>query len=83
MSGTVTIDEKGRLVLPKKVREAAGIGPGTELVAKASGRGRVELSDPEVERAKAMEIGAKKLQAWHEADHEATRYLMKSVGGKD
>ena len=66
-------------MLPKKVREAAGIGVGTELLAKASGFGRVELSDPEVLRAKAREIGAKKLEGWNEESHEATGYLVRPV----
>ena len=46
MSETVSVDEKGRLVIPKKVREKARIGVNVKLVAKASGIGRVELSDP-------------------------------------
>jgi bifunctional DNA-binding transcriptional regulator/antitoxin component of YhaV-PrlF toxin-antitoxin module len=79
VSEIVSVDEKGRLVLPRKVREAAGISVGTELLAKASGLGRVELSDPEVLKARAREIGAKKLEGWDEESHEATGYLVRSV----
>ena len=83
MSETVSVDEKGRLVLPKKVREAAGIRVGTELVARANGVGRVELSDPEALKARAREIGAKKLVGWDEAGHEATAYLTGSVNKRN
>ena len=79
MSATITLAKKGRLVLPMKVREAAGIGLGSELLARASGAGRVELSDPEVLRARAREIGAKRLAGWSEERHEATGYLLGSV----
>ena len=80
MSETVSVDAKGRLVLPKKVREAAGIRGGAELLARVSEVGMVELSDPEVLRARAREIGAKKLEGWKEESHEATAYLVRSVG---
>lgn len=79
MSETVMIDKKGRLVLPKKVREEARIKANTRLVAKALGPGSVELYDPEVVLARAREIGAKKLAGWKEEDHEASAYLLKLV----
>ncbi len=79
MSETVSVDEKGRLVLPKKVREKAHIGVNVKLVAKASGVGRVELSDPSLLIAQAQEIGAKKLAGWKEEDHQATSYLLRSL----
>jgi bifunctional DNA-binding transcriptional regulator/antitoxin component of YhaV-PrlF toxin-antitoxin module len=53
----VSVDEKGRLVLIKKLREAAGIGAGTEILAKVSRLGRVKLTDLKVPRARAREIG--------------------------
>ncbi|MDG7012315.1 MAG: division/cell wall cluster transcriptional repressor MraZ [Nitrososphaerota archaeon] len=83
MSETVSMDDKGRLVLPKRIREAAGITPGAVLVARASGAGSVELSDPEVFKARAREIGARKLSGWNEESHEATAYLTESARGKN
>ncbi|MDG6988650.1 MAG: AbrB family transcriptional regulator [Nitrososphaerota archaeon] len=79
MGETVSVDEKGRLVLPKRVREAAGIEPRAELLARVSGAGRVELFDPEVLNAKARKIGAEKLEGWREEDHEATGYFVRSL----
>jgi bifunctional DNA-binding transcriptional regulator/antitoxin component of YhaV-PrlF toxin-antitoxin module len=70
MSESVTMDEKGRLVLPKRVRESARISPNTKLVAVARGVGVVELYDLALSIAKAQEIGAKKLAGWREEDHE-------------
>ena len=76
VSEIVSIDEKGRLVLPKRVRQEAHIGVRTELIARANGIGRVELIDPRVLAAQAQDIGAKKLVGWKEEDHEATSYLF-------
>ena len=83
MSETVSIDEKGRLVLPKRVRQEAHIGVRTKLVARASGVGRVELSDPKVLTAQAQDVGAKKLAGWKEEDHKATSYLVGSIKTKN
>lgn len=79
MSEVVSVDDKGRLVLPKKIRQQARIGRGTKLIARASGVGRVELTDPRVLAALAQDIGAKKLTGWKEGDHETTRYLLGSM----
>lgn len=79
MSEIVSVDEKGRLVLPKKVRAEAHIDVQSKLVARVAGIGRVELFDPEVLASEAQEIGAKKLAGWKEADHEVTRYILESM----
>lgn len=79
MSETVSVDKKGRLVLPKRIRAKAQIGVEKKLVARATGIGRVELFDPEILSAKAREIGAKKLAGWVEEGHEATKYLSNSM----
>ena len=82
MSEAVSMDKKGRLVLPKRVRVEAHIGVDRQLVARAIGIGRVELLDPEVLSAKAQEIGRKKLAGWREEEHEATESLQESMKGK-
>jgi AbrB family looped-hinge helix DNA binding protein len=82
MSESVSIDKKGRLVLPKKIRQEAHISVGTKLIAKARGEGRVELLDPETLVNKAQEIGAKKLSGWREDAHEATANLLNSMRKK-
>ncbi len=79
MSATVTVDKKGRLVLPKTVREEARINVNSRLVARAKGEGRVELFDPDLLMKKAQEFGSGKLAGWKEEDHEATELLSKLV----
>jgi bifunctional DNA-binding transcriptional regulator/antitoxin component of YhaV-PrlF toxin-antitoxin module len=79
VSQTVSVDKKGRLVLPKKIRAEAHINVERKLVARAAGIGRVELFDPVVLDAKAQEIGKKKLLGWREEDHDATGYAEELV----
>ncbi len=79
MKETVSVDNKGRLVLPKRVRLRAGIDVNRELVVRATGIGRVELMDPNVLMARAQEIGSKKLAGWKETEHEAAAYVHRSV----
>ncbi len=82
MSELVSMDKKGRLVLPKKVRTEARIDVDRKLVARVIGVGRVELSDPDVLSTKAQEIGKKKLAGWREEKHESSNYLYESAKGK-
>ena len=79
MSEIVSLDEKGRLVLPKKIRTEAHISLQSKLVARAAGVGRVELFDPEVLASKAQKIGMKKLAGWKEESHEVSRYMSESM----
>lgn len=79
MNETVSVDSKGRLVLPKTVRTQAHIEVNHQLVVRATGIGRVELLDPSVLMAKAHEIGSKKLAGWKEIDHEAAAYIQRSM----
>ncbi len=43
-----TIDRAGRLVVPKKIREAAGIVPGSELTIRVAD-GRIEIEPAPLE----------------------------------
>ncbi|MFH2111340.1 MAG: hypothetical protein ABIJ47_08795 [Candidatus Bathyarchaeota archaeon] len=79
MGETVTMDDKGRLVLPKKIREEARIKANTVLVVNVKEEGHVELIDPETLMRKAREVGAAKLKGWAEEDHEATRLITKEA----
>jgi bifunctional DNA-binding transcriptional regulator/antitoxin component of YhaV-PrlF toxin-antitoxin module len=79
MNETVSVDSKGRLVLPKKTRLEAGIDVNHRLVVRATGIGRVELLDTNVLMTKAQEIGSKKLTGWDEANHEAASYVSRTM----
>jgi len=72
---TVTVDDKGRLVLPKRVREEARIKANTLLMVNIVEEGRVELIDPDVLMRKARIVATAKLKGWKEDDHEATRLI--------
>lgn len=77
VSATVTLDKKGRLVLPKKVRVGARINVNSRLVVRVRGVGEVELFDPDLMMRRAQKIGVKKLAGWREEDHEAAELLSK------
>jgi AbrB family looped-hinge helix DNA binding protein len=52
----VTVDSKGRIVLPKKVRERLGITPGTEVdIREEDGKAVVEPEDDPQEVLQRME----------------------------
>ncbi len=77
MAETVKLDKKGRLVVPKKIREETRIRIDTTLIARAKGEGQIELIDPSILLKKARAIGGKKLAGWREDVHEATKLLAK------
>ncbi len=79
MNETVSMDSKGRLVLPKKTRLEAGIDVNHTLLVRATGIGRVELLDTSVLMAKAQQIGSMRLAGWNETDHEAAAYVRRSM----
>lgn len=67
---TVEIDPKGRVVIPKDVREQSGITAPGELVITVEGAGKIALQSAEISLKRAQEIGRKKLQSWIENKHE-------------
>jgi len=67
---TVEIDRKGRVVIPKDVREQSRITTPGELVVTAEGTGKITLQSPETSLKRAQEIGRKKLRSWVEDKHE-------------
>lgn len=73
----VSIDEKGRLVLPKEARSRAGIRtPGKLLVTIEPGA--VKLIPIELIKENVRKIAREKLKDWKEDEHEATK-LIKSL----
>jgi AbrB family looped-hinge helix DNA binding protein len=67
---TVEIDPKGRVVIPKDVREQSGITAPGELVVTVEGAGKITLQSAETSLKRAQEIGRKKLRSWVEGKHE-------------
>jgi len=82
MSKVVTIDRKGRLLLPKGIRKAAKLSAPGNLLVKVKSAGRVELFSVDSEMMKARRVAERKLANWREDDHEATRLVHRLAGVK-
>ena len=67
---TVEIDPKGRVVIPKDVREQSGIIAPGELLVTVEGAGKITLQSAEMTLKRAQEIGRRKLRSWTESKHE-------------
>lgn len=77
MAESVTIDEKGRLVLPKDARRRAGIKPRSRLLVEVRGPGIIELRDYEMLSLAVQKVAAKKLAGWKEEKHREEKLLFK------
>jgi AbrB family looped-hinge helix DNA binding protein len=73
----VEIDPKGRIVIPKDIREQSGISTPGELLVTVEGEGKIALQSIEVNLRKAQRIGQKKLRSWTEDRHEEDRLASK------
>lgn len=74
---TVEIDAKGRLVIPKEVREQSRISVPGELLVTVEEIGKISLQSAEAKLRKAQRIGGKKLSSWREQRHEEDRLAQK------
>lgn len=60
---TVKIDEKGRIIIPKKIREKAGVRKGSQVKIKADEKGiMIEPLEPTADKY----FGAFKIMKWPE-----------------
>lgn len=80
---TVEIDPKGRVVIPKDVRERSGILVPGELVVNVEGTGKITLQSSEMSLKRAHQVGRKKLGAWKESRHDEDKlaYRLARVKG--
>lgn len=53
MTEVVSVDKAGRIVIPRRIREAAGIDDRAKLLVASAGRGRVVLLKLDVEEIAA------------------------------
>jgi len=67
---SVEIDPRGRVVIPKDVREQGGIIAPGKLVVTVEGAGKITLQSAEMLLKRAQEIGRRKLGSWTESKHE-------------
>ncbi len=78
-SHVVRLDQRGRLVLPRDVREALGLNEGARLLVKLREDGVIELIPLDNLYERVSSIFRRKLRNWHEEDHEASRLLEELV----
>ena len=74
---TVEIDPKGRVVIPKEVREESGISAPGELLVTVEGEGRITLQSVQTNLKEAQRIGRRKLASWTEERHEEDKLALK------
>lgn len=72
MTELVALDEKGRLVLPKKIRSLIRVTTPGWLIIHADER-KVELIPVDPEMKASKEVAKRKLSDWREQEHEASR----------
>ncbi len=71
------IDPRGRVVIPKDVREQSGISAPGELLVTVEGTGKITLQSAETSLKKAQQIGRKKLRSWNESRHDEDKLAHK------
>jgi len=81
MTYSVTIDKKGRLVLPKDTRLKAGIKPRARLIVEVRGPGVIELRDYDTLLQEVQNVASKKLTGWKEEDHKEEKLLARLSKG--
>jgi AbrB family looped-hinge helix DNA binding protein len=81
MAYAVTIDKKGRLVLPKESRQKAGINQNSRLIVEVKGPGIIQLRDYDVLLHDVHKVAAKKLTGWKEEEHKEEKLLAKLSKG--
>jgi len=77
LSKSVNIDKKGRVVIPKDVRDAARIKVPAKLLAIAKDKGKIELVIVDSGMKTAKAIAKRKFAGWREEDHEADSLAVK------
>lgn len=78
MSIVVNIDEKGRLIIPRKIREKTRMSTPGKVLVEAKDKS-VELVPVSGALERAKKIAAKKLKGWKEEKHEEEKLLRELV----
>jgi bifunctional DNA-binding transcriptional regulator/antitoxin component of YhaV-PrlF toxin-antitoxin module len=77
MAQSVTLDERGRVLLPSDARRKAGIKPKAKLLVEVRGAGVIELKDYDALSRQVRKVAAKKLSGWREEEHREDKLLMR------
>jgi AbrB family looped-hinge helix DNA binding protein len=79
MATVVTIDQKGRMVIPKRLREKANIQVPEKLVMVPKEEGCIEIVQVEEDLKRAKRIAAQKLRGWREEAHHGEHLLLREM----
>ena len=77
MAQSVTLDEKGRIILPREARRKAGIKPRSKLLVEVRGAGIIQLRDFNTLSTKVLKVAEKKLTGWREDEHMEEKLLVR------
>ena len=77
----VTVDDRGRILLPADVRRKLGLRKGSKLILRVAEDGRLEVVPLERELERVAEVFRRKFAGWREENREATAALLEMVGG--
>ena len=75
---SITIDRVGRLVIPKEIRDAAGIEPGMQLEVRCR-EGRIEI-EPRRRRVRIVKKGRLQVAESVEPGEKLTRAAVRKAG---
>ena len=76
MSTIINVNGKGRIVIPKNIRERAEIGTPGRLLLTIKGPGRIELVGIRKDLERAKRIASRKLKGWKEEEHKGEKLLL-------
>jgi len=79
MEFVVSIDERGRILLPSELRRRLGLRKGDKVVIKVRDEGVIELYLLSRLYSKVSNVFEEKFKNWREEDHEASKLLFKMV----
>jgi bifunctional DNA-binding transcriptional regulator/antitoxin component of YhaV-PrlF toxin-antitoxin module len=77
LARSVTLDEKGRVLLPSEARRKAGIRPRARLLVEVRKTGVIELKDYDLLSREVHKVASKKLAGWKEEEHKEEKLLTK------
>jgi len=75
----VRVDERGRVIIPSAIRDAAGIKTGAKLLVRLREDGSIELIPMDKLYERVSKTFREKLGDWREEEHEATKLLNQLV----
>lgn len=76
MAMVVNIDKKGRILLPKEVREKAGIKIPSKTLVFSKDR-KIEIVPVSANLERARSIASAKLRNWREDEHKGEKLLLR------